>query len=60
MTLGMRPIRERRSANVEPDTEAYICSYECTYCSNCAQVLNRRCPNCTGELARRPRRENRS
>ena len=38
--------------------EAYICSFECTFCADCAgQSLQGRCPNCAGELVRRPRRE---
>ncbi len=36
---------------------AYICSYECTYCASCAEQMNFVCPNCEGELVRRPRRE---
>jgi hypothetical protein len=35
--------------------EAMICSFECTFCSNCARgVLQGKCPNCGGELVRRP------
>jgi hypothetical protein len=38
-------------------TEARICTFECTFCSECAEKrLNRTCPNCGGELVRRPRR----
>lgn len=47
---------ERCSTNLQPSGEAYICSYECTYCPSCASHLNRSCPNCGGELIRRPRR----
>ena len=37
--------------------EALICSYECTFCTDCAAgPLQGRCPNCQGELLRRPRR----
>ena len=37
--------------------EALICSYECTFCAACAAgPLQQRCPNCQGELLRRPRR----
>ena len=36
-------------------TEARICSYECTFCSDCVeQVLNNVCPNCGGGFERRP------
>jgi len=41
-----------------PETiEAVICSFECTFCAGCAEnVLNGVCPNCGGELAKRPSR----
>jgi hypothetical protein len=38
------------------DAEAWICSYECTFCNECAEGMNLTCPNCGGELAPRPRR----
>jgi len=35
--------------------EAMICSFECTFCSACArELLHGKCPNCQGELVRRP------
>jgi len=37
-------------------TEATICSFECTWCTSCAADRQGRCPNCTGELVRRPTR----
>jgi hypothetical protein len=38
-------------------SDARICSFECTFCSTCAQTkLGNRCPNCGGELVVRPRR----
>ncbi|MDO9434729.1 DUF1272 domain-containing protein [Hydrogenophaga sp.] len=38
-------------------TEARICTFECTFCSDCAEThLKNVCPNCSGELVRRPRR----
>ncbi|WP_370584686.1 DUF1272 domain-containing protein [Oculatella sp. LEGE 06141] len=36
---------------------AYICSYECTFCDHCTTAMNAICPNCSGELVRRPRRQ---
>ena len=37
--------------------DARICSFECTFCVNCAeQKLRGICPNCGGELIARPRR----
>lgn len=36
--------------------EAWICSYECTFCTPCTTEMKQTCPNCGGELLRRPRR----
>ena len=39
--------------NESPD--ARICTFECTFCAGCADhVLHGACPNCGGELLRRP------
>jgi hypothetical protein len=41
--------------NGAPD--ALICTFECTFCQDCAtQRLGGRCPNCGGDLVRRPTR----
>lgn len=38
--------------------DAYICSYECTFCKDCVEnKLNRTCPNCCGEFQKRPKRK---
>ena len=44
--------------DLPPESEdARICSFECTFCVSCAEgVLGGKCPNCGGELVRRPRR----
>src|ERR1700726_5079025 len=35
--------------------DVFICTYECTWCRDCAEnVLRGVCPNCGGELVRRP------
>jgi len=57
MALQMKESCERCRVGLVVEGEAYICSYECTFCSDCAGALDRRCPNCGGELVRRPRRE---
>jgi hypothetical protein len=32
-----------------------ICTFECTFCAGCAEaVFGGTCPNCSGELVRRP------
>src|ERR1700693_1036040 len=54
--LIMKATCERCSASLEPSGDAFICSYECTFCANCSEAMARRCPNCGGELAPRPRR----
>jgi hypothetical protein len=56
--LQLRPGCECCDTDLAGDsTEAYICSFECTFCARCAaDRLRGRCPNCGGELVRRPRR----
>ncbi len=56
MSLELRPVCERCGAPLAVDGEAFICSYECTFCAACTQELEAICPNCSGELVRRPRR----
>ncbi|HIF52101.1 MAG TPA: DUF1272 domain-containing protein [Thiotrichaceae bacterium] len=34
----------------------FICSYECTFCESCTTEMNFICPNCSGDLVRRPTR----
>ncbi|WP_407652156.1 DUF1272 domain-containing protein [Dongia rigui] len=38
-------------------SDAYICSYECTWCGPCTHAMNHICPNCGGDLQRRPMRK---
>jgi hypothetical protein len=56
--LELRPNCECCDKDLPPDSgEARICSFECTFCSACAEgVLHGKCPNCGGELLVRPRR----
>jgi hypothetical protein len=56
--LQLRPNCECCNRDLAPDsTEAFICSFECTFCRACKEgVLGGRCPNCGGELVARPRR----
>lgn len=56
--LDMRSSCEHCAKTLPMETEeALICSYECTFCADCAAgPLQGRCPNCQGELLRRPRR----
>ena len=52
----MKDACERCDAPLAADGEAWICSYECTWCGECRLALQEQCPNCGGELVRRPRR----
>jgi hypothetical protein len=54
--LELRPTCERCDAALPPTSlDARICTFECTFCVACAEgELGGRCPNCTGELVRRP------
>ncbi len=55
--LAMRPGCECCDRDLPADTaDARICSFECTFCSACAERLHHRCPNCGGELVARPKR----
>jgi hypothetical protein len=56
--LQLRPGCECCDIDLPPESEAaYICSFECTFCARCAsEKLSGICPNCGGELVRRPRR----
>ncbi|MGF1426294.1 DUF1272 domain-containing protein [Kitasatospora sp. LaBMicrA B282] len=57
MALEMRTLCERcETTKLTPEGEAWICSYECSFCSDCAGAMQQDCPNCGGELVRRPRR----
>lgn len=54
--LALRPNCECCDRDLPPESrDALICSFECTFCSDCAaRVLAGFCPNCGGELVRRP------
>jgi hypothetical protein len=55
--LAMKPDCERCGADLPAEAPgAFICSFECTFCADCADALDDRCPNCRGELMDRPTR----
>jgi hypothetical protein len=56
MVLEMRSTCERCGTPLAADGAATICSYECTFCTDCAEAMEHICPNCQGELVPRPRR----
>lgn len=55
MALEMRGECERCHTPLAIAGVAFICVHECTFCAACAEALRHTCPNCGGELARRPR-----
>ena len=56
--LELRPNCECCDVDLPPEgSDAFICSFECTYCARCVEgILQGRCRNCGGELMQRPRR----
>ncbi|WP_442798464.1 DUF1272 domain-containing protein [Pantoea vagans] len=53
--LELRPNCERCDADLPPSSlAARICSFECTFCADCDEHFAHVCPNCGGELVRRP------
>jgi hypothetical protein len=54
--LELRGHCECCGKDLPPDaTDALICSFECTFCADCARTrLDDRCPNCGGNLVARP------
>lgn len=55
--LELRPACEHCSRSLPPDTtNAFICSFECTFCRACSELLQNVCPNCGGGFAVRPNR----
>ena len=54
--LILKPNCECCDRDLAPDSaEARICSFECTFCADCAETrLGGACPNCGGGFAVRP------
>ncbi|MGH8381909.1 DUF1272 domain-containing protein [Pseudomonas sp.] len=56
--LELRPNCECCGRGLPGDSQdALICSFECTFCKDCNEhQLKGQCPNCGGELVKRPPR----
>jgi hypothetical protein len=54
--LKLKPNCECCDMDLPPDSRhARTCSFECTFCKDCAEAnFGGVCPNCGGELLRRP------
>lgn len=52
----LKPNCECCGKDLPPDApDARICTFECTFCADCAETrFNNVCPNCGGEQVRRP------
>lgn len=51
MALLMKSACEKCGRKLEAQAEAFICSYECTFCRRCTDEMKAECPNCGGELS---------
>ena len=58
--LEMRPTCENCAKPLPNESaEAMICTFECTFCSDCVtDILKNVCPNCGGGFEKRPTRPN--
>ncbi len=54
--LKLKPNCECCDTDLPADSQqARICSFECTFCEDCAaEHFKHTCPNCGGELVKRP------
>lgn len=55
MALELRANCEYCDKDLPPDAvDACICTYECTFCSDCVEIIHNVCPNCGGGFVPRP------
>ena len=56
MMLALRPNCECCDRDLPPESaEARICTFECTFCADCADGVPKGvCPNCGGNFVSRP------
>jgi hypothetical protein len=55
--LEIKPICENCGKQLPNDSEAMICTFECTFCRECVnEILFNVCPNCGGGFEKRPTR----
>jgi hypothetical protein len=53
--LEIRPTCENCNKDLPYDSnEAMICTFECTFCKDCVETLEKVCPNCEGSFEKRP------
>lgn len=54
--LEMKEDCQTCGADLSHEADALICTFECTFCPNCAKATDHICPNCNGALVPRPKR----
>ena len=47
---SMKPACEKCNTPLAAHSDAYVCSYECTFCKDCTLEMLHVCPNCGGRL----------
>lgn len=54
--LALKPNCECCDKDLPPSaTDVRICTFECTFCANCAEAhFDNTCPNCGGNFVQRP------
>ncbi|AWV98246.1 DUF1272 domain-containing protein [Arcticibacterium luteifluviistationis] len=53
--LELRPSCENCDKLLPPESmDTMICTYECTFCIDCVNLLENVCPNCGGGFEKRP------
>jgi hypothetical protein len=53
--LELRPNCECCDRDLPPEAQAFICTFECTFCPECVdEKFGGICPNCGGALTLRP------
>ena len=57
MALEMKTSCEKCNIDLEPTGNAFICTFECTFCTDCKEEMSGVCPNCSGELVARPKKK---
>ena len=53
LMTSVKDKREKCGKPVPREADALCCSYQCTFCPDCAAGYNHVCPNCSGQLTAR-------
>jgi len=57
MTEKVKTKCDKCSREFKNDSNAYSCSHNCTYCPKCAKEMIYICPNCSGKLSKRTKKQ---